>query len=829
MNKKIKVTSVAAAALASLVLSNVNLSNEVKADTKPVDATAKTTEKAQTPEEAARANVANAQKNVEIEQGNVDKTKGALDQAKKDAEKPDADYKAQSDKVASLKKIADQKNDALTDAKNKADAAQDLANEAKDPAKVQAAKDAVTKQEGVVKKANDEKQSADQDVTNKQTEINRLGKKVESDTQDVKDKTAAKDKADHDVQVAEDALKGTGIKEAKKNLDDANDAVAKTQKALAKAKDDIRAALKDQATAQEALKDAQPKYNNAVKDQKAALKRYKDAKEKSNITYLKIEKLNSEIESLNNKLPDLEINAENRIYISKINYYKEMLKDYLDHKELTSKQIDFLNTSRQQSHYISSDKDKKTIVDLKNLTDDQIEDLSLFALNLTNTLRAQFGLKPEVVSKGSIEVAKEIAQKYKQDYEGTLPAWHDEPALKQVRSKHNIYALGEAMDSYYTFSSITNMDDLKHKIFDMYKSLVFSDGNGIDKKGGDSHYELGHAMVLIGLEEINSNIESVNNLTNATDKEILKYYQHEIQSKKDEIKSLESQNPKDESEISLLKGNLPNLQNELKKVEQKINGETYPMFMALIPTDHGLVSRYGREGIAYHYLYLVLDNESKIDQTPIPSYSSQIENLEKDLENKNDKLPQLELEFSKLKFNTDKALSKLKEAKGTVSGFESQKNDANDKIQKANSDLKIAQEEESKQKVQLSKNEFNQKAAKDHYNNLTTDKKTQVDYLEKVQKAQEDANNKLIKLQKTLDQARQDLDQAKKELPALQQTASEKGKAAQKAQDKLKDLIQHVKDLRNATTNLAKAMQAVADAQKAYNTSDGDYKAAKKF
>ena len=62
MNKKIKVTSAAAAALASLVLVNANVNNEVKADTKAVNDT-KTTQKAQTPEEAARANVASAQKN----------------------------------------------------------------------------------------------------------------------------------------------------------------------------------------------------------------------------------------------------------------------------------------------------------------------------------------------------------------------------------------------------------------------------------------------------------------------------------------------------------------------------------------------------------------------------------------------------------------------------------------------------------------------------------------------------------------------------------------------------------------------------------------------
>lgn len=61
MNKKIKVTSVAAA-LASLVLANANLNNEITADTKPVN----TAVKAQTPEEAAQANIDSAKKNVKL-------------------------------------------------------------------------------------------------------------------------------------------------------------------------------------------------------------------------------------------------------------------------------------------------------------------------------------------------------------------------------------------------------------------------------------------------------------------------------------------------------------------------------------------------------------------------------------------------------------------------------------------------------------------------------------------------------------------------------------------------------------------------------------------
>lgn len=218
MNKKIKVTSAAAAALASLVLVNANVNNEVKADTKPVNAT-KTTQKAQTPEEAAQANVDSAKKNVEAEQGNVDKAKGDLDQAKKDAEKLDADYKAQSDKVDGLKKTADQKNNALTDAQNKEKDAQALANEANDPAKVKDAKDAVTNQEVVVKDANKAKAAADKAVKDKQKEIDDLKGKVQSDTRDVNDKTAAKKQADQAVQNASDALKGTGITEAKDAVD----------------------------------------------------------------------------------------------------------------------------------------------------------------------------------------------------------------------------------------------------------------------------------------------------------------------------------------------------------------------------------------------------------------------------------------------------------------------------------------------------------------------------------------------------------------------------------------------------------------------------------
>ena len=215
MSNKIKVASASAAVLASLILVNANLTNEVKADTKP----ANTSSKAQTPEEAAKANIASAQKEVDSEQANTDKAKAALDQAKKDAEKPDADYKAQNDKVDSVAKTAEQKSNALTAAQEQVKKAQDLANDADNPELVKAANDAVSELEAKTEQASQAKEAADTAASQKSKEVESLNDKVQTATNNVKDKTAAKQQADQKVAVAQEAVNGTGIADAKNAVD----------------------------------------------------------------------------------------------------------------------------------------------------------------------------------------------------------------------------------------------------------------------------------------------------------------------------------------------------------------------------------------------------------------------------------------------------------------------------------------------------------------------------------------------------------------------------------------------------------------------------------
>ena len=823
MNKKIKVTSAAAAALASLVLVNANVNNEVKADTKPVNAT-KTTQKAQTPEEAARANVASAKKKVETEQGNVDKAQGDLDQAKKDAEKPDADYKAQSDKVDGLKKTVDQKNEALTDAKNKEKDAQALADEAKDPAKV---KDAITKQEGVVKNANKAKADADQAVKDKQKEIDDLGKDVKTDTQDVNDKTAAKNKADQAVKDAEDALKGTGITEAKKELDAANEAVAKTQKALKEANDAINQANGDKTAAQKALAKAQTAHDTAVTNQKIAhaQKAYDDAKAASDAADKKLADKKAEVKKLRSKLHDLEINSQNKIVIPNIDYYKSMLKDYINQRALTSDQINYLNSARKQVNYISSDKDKKITVDLKNLTDDQIKDLSLFALSLTNEIRSQFGFEPAVVTNGGIEVAKELAQKYEEDFKNTIPAWHDDVAIKKVVNEHRI-RLGEAMAPKYVSSSQTNMDNLKRDVFNMFRDMVFSKGNGIDEKGGQAHYELGHAMIVIGAkgwmvgDNPTVNIQDANDRT-IGERSILKNWQKEVQTIKDKIKELElhEQNSEIKNKIELQKERLIIWEGNVKELEQRIKNETHPLSMVLIPTDYGYDPTEYQEAIEYHYYYVVPSTDSKFDQTIIPSYASQIKEVNSKLNQANNELPSLKSEAERLDGITSGKFTDLNNKKAAVKGAQDSIDKANKDIKKANDALDTAQRKKIAQEAQLKKDKNAQKDAQKHYDDLTADNN-----LEAAKKAQEKAKNALSTANNTLTKAKNALDQAQNvDLPKLQKVADQRAKDATQAQTKLDQLKQHVEDLKNATTILADAKKAVASAQTAYDTAKKNY------
>lgn len=861
MNKKIKVTSAAAAALASLVLVNANVNNEVKADTKPVNAT-KTTQKAQTPEEAARANVASAQKNVETEQGNVDKAQGDLTQAKKDAEKPNADYKAQSDKVNGLKKTADQKNDVLTDAQNKERDAQALADEANAPAKVQAAKDAVTKQNGVVKNANDAKTNAEKAVTDKQNEIDKLGKDVKTDTQDVNDKTAAKNKADQAVTDAENRMSDTGFKQAAENLSNATATVEQDKRDITQNKQDIEqlsAEKESRQTAYDIAKDARDKAQ--TRSDKAQVT-YENSKQKSKEAdeavaneQTKTSKLNKQKNAVDSLLAD---QNNNKIIIRDKEAYRKAYADYMN-GNLTDEDKAYLDQAINENRYVSSAKTTQESVDVNNLTDAQIKEVSLFAAYLHNQVRQELGLKPnDVVTDGSVKFAKEVADGYRKDNWSIIDKQgHDNKLINELSTQNGLTPYednsGQKYENAYaeaaSYSSImpTTMDDLRELVFKGVNSMIFGSG---------AQYEFDHARGVLGAEFDNPDI-----VAEGADAD---------QDKIDELKEDLVKDPNSEDYDLSLYGKIAYIQNSLHNMRE--GNKQYPGtwsekdFQEEQAKIEELKKKAKKEEaqlkeleaqskepkglphyIGANFVYLINSNEAapyeiqvhfedgmtpselsndsthEFNTNVVPSYDSQSNSLEGQIKSENGILDQLKKDAVKAsekagqdKIDKDKAKNNLTEKQGIFTRADSALTQVTQKLQKAEerkTDLerKLGNDTQTKQAAQTTFNKFKQtheqlfNAYKEALANQTA-----------AQKQLDNAND-------TLTQTKNKLAKAQKDLPTLKQTATEKGNTAKDEQTKLDNLKQHVEDLKNAKTILADAKKAVTDAEKAYDTAKKNY------
>ena len=231
MNRNTILTSLTAAALAGLFLTG-NVSENVKADVKPDDETTK----AKTAQENAQANVDSAQKDVDNAQQEVDSAKANLDSAQSNAAGPDSAYSDQQSKTDTAKKTETDKKSALDKADDAQKQAEALVNDSKNPDKVKQANDDVTAKSGALDTAKKEQTIADKNASDQDEQVKQDQSQVNDLTKTRDNKQNDKNTADQKVKDTEDALKGTGIKEAKdavdnyqKNFDNLNENIKKNQ------------------------------------------------------------------------------------------------------------------------------------------------------------------------------------------------------------------------------------------------------------------------------------------------------------------------------------------------------------------------------------------------------------------------------------------------------------------------------------------------------------------------------------------------------------------------------------------------------------------------
>ena len=304
------------------------------------------------------------------------------------------------------------------------------------PEKVAQVKDAQTK--------NVEAQKANQTATESVNEQIKAETKALADEQTkVATAQATVDQANKDVKTAEQAvesaksaLDGTGLASAQKDLTQAQTDVKEATKAVEDAKTATKNASKADANRAEAIKSAETDVNTKNDAVKLAKDKLASATEHATNVENKLQSAQAELKSAQDKLANTGA-SKDIVQIGNPTFHiSDSLRDKIGAKsnDITYKdayelwQANDNETTRRvmrgmavkmsgASTITIDEKDKNRTVDLNNLTDDQLVEISEFYAKLVTQLNHNFGYKFSEnvkITQKTLNRAKSVAKKYEE-------------------------------------------------------------------------------------------------------------------------------------------------------------------------------------------------------------------------------------------------------------------------------------------------------------------------------------------------------------------------------------------------------------------------------
>ena len=417
-----------------------------------------------------------------------------VDKAKDESEKANQDVAKQKEVVASTEANIANAEKTIADTTKKKEEAESVTPEKVAEAKADADKKA------------SELATAEKTVADADKSVSATAEKVEDQTKVVSnaEKTAtdasnkvaeAQNKVDSllsttDIHTLDKEAYGLTVKvrvderkvdEAQKKLDDGKKAIADKEQAIKNTQDKISSAEKVLKQATTDLNDAkanQSQKEEAVKAAKSDLDRTKEelsdqgGKYTINVSQEYVNLLKQYISNPSKELSD-------QLKALAFKEYEKFGKITFDGGEVYRYDLNYPQASK---------KDLNTKVDINNLDYETRKELSLFAADLINQLRKQFGTDPVKVTEDAIRIANEVARTSKEEY------GHDFDALSKVGEKDNGLLLGELAG--FSDDETATVADLKRRIYDDILSMLFD----------DSHAKWGHANSLSGVLPENPNV-----------------------------------------------------------------------------------------------------------------------------------------------------------------------------------------------------------------------------------------------------------------------------------------------------------------------------------
>ena len=421
-------------------------------------------------------------------------TQSDVDKAKAESDKANQDVAKQKEVIASTEtKIADAEK-TISDTTKKVEEAKSVTPEKVAEAKADADK-----------KAN-ELATSEKTVANADKSVSATSEKVANQTEVVsnaeKTAKATAEKVANAQKKVDSLSTTTDITKLEGDVYGLTNQVTIDTNAVNTAQGKLAEGKKAIADKEQAMKDAQKKVDSLEATLKEKVTVLNNAN--SNLAQ-KEEALNSAKDNLSSAKEELKDAKEGIYNINLGSEYVSLLKEYFANpsKGLSNKlkalafkeyekfgKITFDKNGEVYRYDLvypkESKKDLATKVNINNLDYNTRKELSLFAVDLINQVRKQFGTEDVKVTEDSVRIANEVARKSTEEY------GHDFKALNEV-GKENGVLLGELAG--FSDDSATTLADIKKRIYDDVLSMLFD----------DAHAQWGHATSLSGVLPENKN------------------------------------------------------------------------------------------------------------------------------------------------------------------------------------------------------------------------------------------------------------------------------------------------------------------------------------
>ena len=399
----------------------------------------------------------------------LDAQKAVVKDANTKVDTAKSDIQAKEATVASIETEYSNANKAVNDA-------QAIASQVT-PEKVAEVKDAQAK--------NLEAQTTNQKATEATNEQIKTETAVLAEKQsDVASAEANLEQANHNVQSAEktvanaeSALDGTGLANAEKDLENAKTAVKGAEATVAEAEDAFKTAKKADEARADAIKSAETDVNTKNDAVKLAKEKLATANQHAESVDAKLEDAQTELTKAQDALKNVDIvNIQNPTF-----HISDNLRDKIGAKsnDITYKDAYELwrandnETTRMVMRGMAvkmasastikiSEADKNRPIDLNNLTNDQLVEISQFYAKLLTQLNHNFGYnasKKSYVSKETLDYSKSVAKKYEARALDPRKAGHIPGGLENLMPMGNgadeqtMYNLKQAVQRSFELSS----------------------------------------------------------------------------------------------------------------------------------------------------------------------------------------------------------------------------------------------------------------------------------------------------------------------------------------------------------------------------------------